>query len=129
VSAVVVLGAEQESSEFTAVHGVLLCWLDSWPAHVLGWVRRDAAVDVREPSRVRPLYRARNAAAASCASSGVGTASSSDLSAVVGMINVVVIVNLLKSRGFTQHEEPVPCSQRARPTVGGMRQARLFGCR
>jgi hypothetical protein len=49
VGAVVVLGAEQEPSELTAVHGVLLRWLDSWPAHVLGRVRRDAAVDVREP--------------------------------------------------------------------------------
>ena len=44
----VVLGGEQEPSEFTAIHRVLFTRFDLGSTHVLGWIGRDATVDVGE---------------------------------------------------------------------------------
>ncbi len=132
VGVIEALGSEQEGAKFAAIHAVALAWLHLRSADVLGGVRRDAPVDVREPVvvahcrqspvdrrgreaavlhpaaveldvgsrrgqhgqadigrpleeatdivaigvRVRPLQRARNATAASCASSSAPSASS-----------------------------------------------------
>ena len=43
------LGSEQQGAKFAAIHAVALAWLHLRSADVLGWVRRDAPVDVREP--------------------------------------------------------------------------------
>jgi len=48
VGAVVVLGSEQETAEFTAIHRMLLGRLDSGTTHVLRRVGGDATVDVGE---------------------------------------------------------------------------------
>jgi hypothetical protein len=42
-------GGEQEAAELGAFHAVSLAWVHLRPSHVLGRVRGDPAVDVREP--------------------------------------------------------------------------------
>src|SRR3954447_20599605 len=49
VGVIEALGSEQEGAEFAAVHVVALAWGHLGSADVLGGVRRDAPVDVREP--------------------------------------------------------------------------------
>jgi hypothetical protein len=53
-------GGEQEAAEFRAVHSVALARMHLRAAYVLRRVRRDPAVDVREPVQPAPVARRRS---------------------------------------------------------------------
>jgi hypothetical protein len=49
VVAVEALGAEQEGAELGTAHAATLTRLHLGSTHILGWIRRNAAIDVSEP--------------------------------------------------------------------------------